>query len=139
MAIVLASAQRNSPPKITFSDVNLRLYQELNTELVFDLDSIRLSITTIMATRIGSRVFRREFGSRLTDLLFDPMDDTTVSRMRTNLLGAIRKWEPRIAVSNIQVTPVYETQSYYIGFEFIVPALQNKPGTFSLSVKSFST
>lgn len=63
--------------------------------------SVDESIATILGTRLGERVYRPEFGSRLHELVFAPLNDDTLLLAQVYAREAVHKWEPRIAVEAI--------------------------------------
>jgi hypothetical protein len=67
------------------------------------LEHLRQSIRDILATPIGSRVMRREYGSALFALVDAPMDAVTVVDIIQATAGAIARWEPRVRVERVQV------------------------------------
>jgi len=71
---------------------------------IADEAHIAQSIADILTTPIGTRVMRRDYGSRLPDLLDAPLNDATRLLMAAASAGAIRRWEPRIRLTRVQVT-----------------------------------
>ncbi len=67
-------------------------------------DHVKQSIGIILATPIGSRVMRREFGSEILDLIDRPMTDQVILAIYAAAAGAIARWEPRYAVGNCRIT-----------------------------------
>ncbi|AUW59433.1 oxidoreductase [Sphingobium sp. SCG-1] len=65
---------------------------------------IAQSIGDILTTPVGSRVMRREYGSRLPELIDKPMNAATRLLMAAASAGAIRRWEPRVRLSRVQLT-----------------------------------
>ena len=61
------------------------------------------SIADILTTPIGSRVERRDYGSRLPDLVDAPMNAETIGLMRAASAEALLRWEPRIQLRRVQV------------------------------------
>ena len=45
-----------------------------------------------------------DFGTPLRKYIFEQNDSTIVDRVKDTIANSIRTWEPRIAVSNIEVT-----------------------------------
>jgi phage baseplate assembly protein W len=131
MANLQATANAST---IVFSDVNPDVNVESHLELVYNEDSINKSIVTILSTRKKSRVFRRNFGSYLQDVLFDPMDQITVDRIKQEIVTAIREWEPRVTITTATVLPDYENQRYYVALEYTIPALGNKSAMFNFNL-----
>lgn len=68
-----------------------------------DLSHLRQSIADILATPLGSRVMRREYGSLLPDLVDAPLDGVTVLDIIQATAGAIGRWEPRVTVQRVAV------------------------------------
>lgn len=62
------------------------------------------SIRDILATPIGTRVMRRDYGSRLPDLLDAPLNAATLMDVRVATVEALRRWEPRLKVTRVDVT-----------------------------------
>lgn len=65
------------------------------------IDHLRQSITDILTTPIGSRVMRRDYGSRLFQLVDAPMNRSTLLDIYAATIEAITKWEPRIQVQTV--------------------------------------
>ncbi|MEM6253786.1 MAG: GPW/gp25 family protein [Cyanobacteria bacterium P01_D01_bin.156] len=63
------------------------------------------AITIILRTRLGERVYRPNFGSRLSELVFEPMNTETLSLIRLYVREALEIWEPRIDLLNILTEP----------------------------------
>ena len=65
------------------------------------IDHLRQSIRDILTTPIGSRVMRREYGSRLFDLIDNPYSSATKLAIIAATAEALMTWEPRIEVEQI--------------------------------------
>lgn len=125
MQIEILSATKTAA-SVIYSDVNLDVNTESKLELVYNEDAISKSIVTILGTRKGTRVFRRSFGSYVYDILFDPMDDISVNRLRREIIDAIEEWEPRIKLSNTEVLPDYDNQQYFVEMTYTIPTLGDR-------------
>jgi len=62
---------------------------------------VRSSIYQILGTWIGERVMLPEFGSRIKELLFDPIDEVSIALARVYTIEAIEKWEPRVQLIDV--------------------------------------
>ncbi|XGW00352.1 MAG: GPW/gp25 family protein [Leptolyngbya sp. BL-A-14] len=67
--------------------------------------SIAESIRVILQTQLGERVYRPDFGSRLGELAFAPMNTQTLLLIRLYTQEALEKWEPRIVIDDIRTEP----------------------------------
>lgn len=66
---------------------------------------IEQSIRIILGTTPGERVMRPEFGCRIHELLFAPLNAATEGLMVHYVEQALGWWEPRIDVREVKVTP----------------------------------
>jgi hypothetical protein len=69
-------------------------------------DHLKQSIADILSTPIGTRVHRRDYGSRLPGLIDRPMNQSLVSDMVAATAEALDRWEPRLKVERIQINSV---------------------------------
>jgi phage baseplate assembly protein W len=68
-------------------------------------DIIRQSIETILETEPGERVMLPTFGCGLRRYLMEPNTTTTRASMRQDIDEALGRWEPRIRLTGVAVTP----------------------------------
>ncbi|MYA80801.1 MAG: hypothetical protein F4X39_09805 [Acidobacteriia bacterium] len=66
------------------------------------LAHLRQSVRDILTTPIGTRVMRREYGSRLFELLDAPLTPGTLTEIYAAAAEALARWEPRLRVDRIQ-------------------------------------
>lgn len=76
-----------------------------NFQLRGGTDSIESSIRIILGTRLGERVYRPNFGSRLSEVVFEPMNTQTLAIIRLYVREALELWEPRIDLIGIMTEP----------------------------------
>lgn len=68
------------------------------------LEHLEQSIVDILNTPIGSRVMRREYGSRLFELIDAPINRNTVVDIVAESAEALMKWEDRLSVTAVDIT-----------------------------------
>ena len=66
------------------------------------LAHLRQSIRDILTTPIGSRVMRRDYGSRLFDLIDAPGAGGTLVDLYAAVAEALENWEPRFRLSRVR-------------------------------------
>lgn len=79
---------------------------------------IRSDIGLILNTRLGSRPMLREFGSRLPELVFEQTDDVLKGLARNYVVDAIRRWERRIDVLDVQIEA--EEHSFRVNLRYSI-------------------
>ncbi|MES9901124.1 MAG: GPW/gp25 family protein [Sedimenticola sp.] len=67
------------------------------------LAHLRQSIQDILTTPIGSRVMRRDYGSRLFELIDQPINPRTQLQLYAAGADALMRWEPRLRLHQIQL------------------------------------
>jgi phage baseplate assembly protein W len=68
-------------------------------------EDVRQAIRIILGTAQGERVMRPDFGAGLETLLFEPITTTTMALVKHRVEQALIRWEPRIDVEQVTVTP----------------------------------
>lgn len=63
---------------------------------------LRQSVRDILTTPLGSRVMRRDYGSRLFELVDAPLNSQTIVDLYAATAEALIRWEPRLQVSQVQ-------------------------------------
>jgi uncharacterized protein len=63
------------------------------------------SIIIILRTGLGERVYRPNFGSRLAELAFEPLNVQTLLLIRMYVEEAIESWEPRVDLIEVRTDP----------------------------------
>jgi phage baseplate assembly protein W len=105
-----------------------------NIEYKYDADAVKQSIIDILLTKIGEREFMPTYGSKLYWILFEKMTPLTEIRIQDEIFIALKNWEPRISVQEVNITR-YEDENYYdilISFNLI---RLNQAETLNLQLK----
>ncbi|MGE3621664.1 MAG: GPW/gp25 family protein [Acidimicrobiia bacterium] len=63
------------------------------------------SLRVVISTAPGERVMRPLFGCRIWDLLFEPINATTLGLMAQAVRDAVAQWEPRVELEDVTVVP----------------------------------
>lgn len=77
---------------------------ERQVQLAEHETSIRQSIRIILETAPGERVMRPDFGCGIHEKVFAANSATTQGAVADDVREALRTWEPRIDVLNVEVT-----------------------------------
>ena len=64
------------------------------------------SIADILATPVGTRVMRRDYGSRLPDLIDAPGNAATRVQLYAATATALMRWEPRLTLTRVALSAV---------------------------------
>jgi phage baseplate assembly protein W len=83
-------------------------YSGNNTFILTDIQLVERNIMNHIFTKKGSRLMMPKFGSIIPDLLFEPMDEDTIFRCKSELEKVVN-YDPRVKLNGIIVTPVYDS------------------------------
>lgn len=67
------------------------------------VDHLRQSLRDILTTPVGTRVMRRDYGSRLYQLVDAPLNRGTIMQLYAATAEAIRRWEPRFKITQVKI------------------------------------
>jgi phage baseplate assembly protein W len=82
---------------------------------------IEESMRLILGTSYGERPMRPEFGCGIHDEIFGLADAATFGRIAADVRRSLRRWEPRIDVRDVVVTPDPEDQAtLYIDIRYTI-------------------
>ena len=68
-------------------------------------EHLQQSIADILSTPIGSRIMRRDYGSRLFELIDQPANPVQRLLALATVADALRRWEPRILLQRLGMRP----------------------------------
>lgn len=112
MADSIISAQ-----EFGYSDLNLKFktHPEYGDILPLrDIEAVKGSIRNILNTRPGEKPFDPEFGCGLQDYLFEPNDTITRYQIAQEIERSLGRFEPRIKVTEIEVSATSDENGYNV-------------------------
>ena len=83
----------------------LKINPQGGTGLSSAEQDVRQAIQIILRTELGERLYRPDFGCRLSELTFAPMNARTLFLIRLYVREALEVWEPRIELEEVRVDP----------------------------------
>jgi phage baseplate assembly protein W len=76
--------------------------------LASDVDELEQAMLLILSTPKRQRIMRPEFGCQIHDLLFAPINASTLAAAEHYVREALAWWEPRIEVVDVLAAPAAE-------------------------------
>ena len=73
---------------------------------ISEIAHIKQSITNILTTPIGSRIMRRDYGSRLFERIDQPINGDLIAEIYSDVVEALFTWEPRFEVEQVVVQSI---------------------------------
>lgn len=114
----------------TYNDQLFKTSQITDLNVDNNLGAIFNSIANIITTNPGQKPLNPPFGVGLGNMLFLPVTDDRAKIIGTAIYQAVSKYEPRVNIVNINVTPLIEEQQYTIEFTVSVPRFSTQQVKF---------
>ena len=102
-----------------FKDISMTFQSNpLNSDLIGikNENAIARSLRNIVFTTPGEKFFNESFGSRISESLFDNIDEITSSVIVDEITESINRYEPRVKLNKVKAYPDYENN----GFDVII-------------------
>jgi phage baseplate assembly protein W len=88
--------------------------------LSIDEMAVVRSVRYLLLTKKYERPFQSGIGSRLEQLLFEPISFTTASSLKSEIESTIRNYEPRVTLAQVTVDENVDNNSYSVGLLFYI-------------------
>jgi phage baseplate assembly protein W len=93
--------------------------------------AVKRSLRLLLSLDTGETPFLPEFGTRLRQLLFEPIDPITTVMLRQEIVATIVAFEPRVTIRQLSVIPSADEHTYEINLLFTL-INQTQPLTLTL-------
>lgn len=88
---------------------------------------IKNDLLQLLMTIPGERVYRPAFGVNLRNVVFEQLDEETLSGLESEITRKISDFEPRVAVNNVVVKKNEAAQSISVS---VICTLKDDPNTY---------
>lgn len=83
-------------------------YQTNKTFSITDVELVKLDLLNHIFTRKGERPMMPNFGTRIPDMAFEPLDEITLSMLEEDL-RAVFSFDPRVDLISLNIVPSPDT------------------------------
>ncbi len=94
--------------------INFPFYDSDDGRYLFTTNSsneeVKSSLVHLLLTRKGSRYFLPDFGTRLYEYLFEPLDGPTFNQIEAEIRDSVSTYIPNLQVNNISVYPATDDE-----------------------------
>jgi phage baseplate assembly protein W len=109
----------------------------LNDDLIVlkNDNAIARSIRNLIFTNRGDKPFNPFLGSRVTEMLFDPMDQISSVSVRSEIERTINSFEPRVKLEKVTVTPDYDGNQYDVVLKYQIIGIDTDTQQLSFALE----
>ena len=116
--------------KRKFKDISMSFETNpLNDDLVSlsDTSAIARSIRNIVFTSPGEKFFNPDFGSRISESLFENVDDVSALAIEDEIKSSIINFEPRVNLLDTVVVPNPDDNEMNVTIEYEITGIDIPP------------
>ena len=98
-----------------FKDLSMTFQSNpLNGDLIAikNVNAIARSVRNIILTTPGEKFFDPDFGSNVSKLLFENVDDITASQIQEEIEFSINNYEPRVKLLSVEINPDFDNNLF---------------------------
>ena len=113
-----------------FKDVSMSFSKNpLTNDVVTikDRTAIARSLRNIVFTRRGEKFFQPDFGSRLSESLFENVSGATALAIRDEIDRSITNFEPRVILRNVKVKPNFSNNEMDVTIVYTIIGVDSPP------------
>ena len=122
-----------------FKDISMSFeVNPINDDLIAikNRTAIARSIRNLVLTVPGERFFNEDLGSRVSEILFDNLDDISASAIRDEIEETIIKYESRVKLDNVKVKPNYDNNEFDVTITYDVIGIDALPQQLNFALQS---
>ena len=122
-----------------FKDISMTFQANpLNEDLIAikNENAIARSIRNIVFTLPGEKFFNPSFGSRITESLFENIDDITATIIVDEIRESIENYEPRVDLNNVEAFPDYDNNSFDLVITYTILGSEIPPQELQFVLQS---
>lgn len=106
-----------------YSDIDFtftRIPGRNDIALSYDEMAVIRSVRNLLLTKNYERPFQPSIGSRIGQMLFEPVDFLTAQSLRSEIETVIKNHEPRVQIDSILVNADPDNNSYSVSLQFFI-------------------
>jgi len=122
-----------------FKDVSMTFQTNpLNNDLIAlkNETAISRSIKNIVFTLRGEKFFNQNFGSNISKVLFENIDEITSSIIADEIRQSIINYEPRVRLIDVEIFPDYDNGSFDVSIVYNIIGVDVTPQQLQFVLQS---
>ena len=99
----------------SFKDISMSFkFSPLSGDLITlkNENAIARAVRNIVLTTPGEKFFDPEFGSSVSEILFENVDDITALSIQDEIKNCLQNYEPRVELIDVKVNPNFDENQF---------------------------
>ena len=122
-----------------FKDISMTFQANpLNQDLIVlkNENAIARSVRNIVFTVPGEKFFQENFGSRISESLFENIDEISALEIKDEITESINRFEPRVRLISVDTIPDYAGNAFNVIIVYEIIGIDTPPQQLEFVLQS---
>jgi len=122
-----------------FKDISMSFQTNpVNLDLIGmkDNNAISRSLRNLVLTYPGERFFNPDLGSKVSQSLFDNLDDISAASISDEIEQTIRNYEPRVRLTDVKCVPNYDNNAFDVIISYTIVGVEALPQQLTFALQA---
>ena len=97
-------------------------------------NAIARAVRNIVSTTPGEKFFDPDFGSSVSEILFENVDDITAVSIEDEIKSSLKNYEPRVELINVTVDPNFDENQFDVRITYRIGGIDIPPSELEFAL-----
>ena len=121
----------------SFKDISMSFkFNPLSGDLITlkNENAIARAVRNIVLTTPGEKLFDPDFGSSVSEILFENVDDITAVSIQDEIRSCLNNYEPRVDLINVDVDPNFDENQFDVKITYRIVGIDIPPSQLEFAL-----
>ena len=121
----------------SFKDISMSFkFNPLSGDLIAlkNENAIARAVRNIVSTTPGEKFFDPDFGSSVSEILFENVDDITAVSIQDEIRNCLNNYEPRVDLVNVDVNPNFDENQFDVKITYKIVGIDIPPSQLEFAL-----
>ena len=121
----------------SFKDISMSFkFNPLSGDLITlkNENAIARAVRNIVLTTPGEKFFDPDFGSSVSEILFENVDDITAVSIEDEIKSSLKNYEPRVELINVTVDPNFDANQFDVRITYRIVGIDIPPSELEFAL-----
>ena len=121
----------------SFKDLSMSFkFNPLSGDLIAlkNENAIARAVRNIVSTTPGEKLFDPEFGSSVSEILFENVDDITAVSIQDEIRNCLNNYEPRVDLIDVDVDPNFDENQFDVKITYRIVGIDIPPSQLEFAL-----
>ena len=121
----------------SFKDLSISFkFNPLSGDLIAlkNENAIARAVRNIVSTTPGEKFFDPDFGSSVSEILFENVDDITAISIQDEIRNCLQNYEPRVEIIDVKVDPNFDENQFDVIITYRIVGIDIPPSQLEFAL-----